>query len=78
MDASKAKISINTANLRLGTNAGKGAFMFGFEIGVGLPFGNIKGDYISVENGQYRRESYSEPAPLGILPILNLTLGLAF
>lgn len=77
-DAAKAKISINTANLRLGTNAGKGAFMFGFEIGAGLPFGNIKGEYISVENGKYNKESYNEPAPLGVLPILNLTLGLAF
>lgn len=77
-DAAKAKISVNTANFRLGTNAGKGVFMFGFEIGAGLPFGNIKGDYISVEDGQYSRESYNEPAPLGVLPILNLTLGLAF
>ncbi len=75
--AAKGKISVNTANFRLGTNAGKGAFMFGLEIGAGLPVGNIKGDYISVENGQTTREFYDEPVPLGILPILNFTLGIA-
>jgi hypothetical protein len=76
-NSSSGKIAANTAIFRLGTNAGKGPFLFGFEIGSGLPFGNIKGDYISIENGKATRETLNEPLPLGILPVLNLTLGIA-
>jgi hypothetical protein len=76
-NVTSGKITTNTAVFRLGTNAGKGPFLFGFEIGSGLPIGNIKGDYISTENGKATRETINEPLPLGILPVLNLTLGIA-
>ncbi len=69
------QIDIDAAALRLGLNTGRKTFMFGFEVGAGIPFSNLEGDIQIVENGEFRVETVDEKIP--VIPILNVTLGVA-
>jgi|GEM_PF-3636060 hypothetical protein len=74
--SSKGKVDINALMFRFGTNAGRGRFLFGFELGAGLPLGNLSGTIVTQENGNYEQEYYDEKIP--VVPALNFTLGYAF
>jgi hypothetical protein len=73
--ALKADANIESVALRFGLNAGRGTFMFGFEVGAGVPLGNLKGGVYSREDGEIEFDELDEKIP--VVPILNVTIGVA-
>ncbi len=71
-----AKVSFEAVSARLGVNTGRKAFMFGFEIGAGIPIKNVEGELLIVDNGLVELEKVDEKVP--VIPVLNITFGLAF
>lgn len=74
-EAAKGNAKLSGMALLFGLTTG-GPFLFGFEIGAGMPFGSAKGTVVSQEDGAYVTEVYSEKVP--VIPVLNVTLGWAF
>ena len=72
----RASTELDALALRIGLNIGRKAFFFGAEAGVGIPLGNIEGDMYTKDNGVLNWKRVDKKASL--IPILNLTLGLAF
>lgn len=71
-----AKATYEAVSARLGVNTGRKAFMFGFEIGAGVPIKNLKGELLIVDDGIVELETVDEKIP--VIPVLNITFGLAF
>jgi len=71
-----AKVTYEAVSARLGLNTGRKAFMFGFEIGAGVPIKNLEGEILIVDNSLIEVEKVDEKIP--IIPVLNITFGVAF
>ena len=71
------KADMDAAALRVGMKLGRKWFMFGFELGAGVPFGNLEGTLVKeVEGGEPFVELVDENIP--VIPILNVTAAFAF
>ncbi len=71
----KGEIAFDAAAGRFGINMGRKLIMFGIEVGVAVPFNDIKGTVFYKEDGQIQAEQFSESIP--VIPMLNFTLGVA-
>ncbi len=69
-------VEIDAAALRFGLSAGRKAFMFGFEVGAGLPFNNLKGEVITVDEVGIEEVDVIDEK-VNVIPILNVTLSVA-
>ncbi len=74
-DSEEGKLELDAAALRLGLNTGRGTFLFGVEIGAGIPFDHLKGKIYTEEDGLMELEVIDEK--VNIVPILNITVGVA-
>lgn len=75
-DDESTSVDIDSAALRFGVTTGRRTFMFGFEIGAGIPLGNLKGEYYEEVDGIRTTEQVDEKYN-AVVPILNITLGVA-
>ncbi len=71
----KGEVEVDAAALRFGVTTGRNAFFFGFEVGAGIPLGNLKGTFYSETDGVLDAEVIDEN--IGLVPVLNITLGVA-
>lgn len=71
----KGEVGVDAAALRFGVTTGRNAFFFGFEVGAGVPLGKLNGTFYSETDGELDLEVINEN--IGIVPVLNITLGVA-
>jgi len=75
-DFKTVKVNFEAVSARVGVNTGRKAFMFGFEIGAGIPIKNVTGEIYIVDNDVVEVEQVDEK--VAVLPVLNVTFGVAF
>ncbi|MFK7809942.1 MAG: hypothetical protein AB8F74_19210 [Saprospiraceae bacterium] len=69
------QVDLDAGALRFGVTTGRKTFFFGFEIGAAVPLGKVEGVFYTRTDGEFEGEVINERIP--VLPILNITLGVA-